>query len=1488
MKNILRNTNFGFTKWCAALLCFVASLGQAQVRISQVYGNGGNSGAALNRDFVELYNAGGSSVSLSGYAIQYTSATGTGTWTVGTLSGSIAPKRYFLIALASGANGSSFTADLTPANASSLNLSGSAGKLALTTTTTALSGGAPTSSAIIDLVGYGTTASIWEGSGRAPAPSTAIFRKDGGETDSNDNANDFVAATAAPRSSSTVVAPYLTTGVASNIDSASAILGLNISDAGGASGATTVTEYGIFYSTTDGFANGAGTKVASVAGTYGTGAFSVNATGLTPSTTFYFKAYATSSGGTRYGTQATFTTGASISATIVPTPTTFTGFRYAVGAGPSASQTFTLAAENLTPDGTLSVNGSSSFEVSSDGTTFASTALLSYTGSGTLASNTVYVRLKAGLVVGAYTSETIQIAGGEGAANVTVSGSVIDTPVLTLDWSGITGSFSTFAGTASAAQSFTVTATKLDENLTLTPPVGYQLSLDNTTFSSTLTLTPTAGDVALTTVYIRLAAATAAGTYNGDISAATFGIANQTLAVTGTVAATPTITMTATSLTTFTSTPGEASTAQTFKVSGLDLSADLVVTAPTGFEVSTDGTNFNSSVNLVPSTGTVADTTVSVRVAAGATAGFLIGTLTASSTNAADKTTTLRSDSGILAGWDFNGTTTTSPRLANITNSNITAGGLTLAAGLSSTTAVVGAWGATSWDAVDAAAGITALNFFTFTVSPKTGQKLSVSGISQYNQRRSSTGPAQGQWQFQVGSGAFENLGTEVVLTSTSGGGNAIQQIDASAVTALQDLPAGTTVTFRFVGFNASNSGGTSYLNEWRTGLDFAVVGTVTSSGTAGPSISSFTPAFGATGSNVTITGSNFTGATSVKFNGVEAASFTINQDGTEITAVVPAAITTGKITVFKDPDTAVSTIDFAPLDGTGSVTLQNATFGSPYNSAAIFPRSAAGTQTLALTITGTLTDPAASLSNVRITLPADLGSPSGATLAGGAQGSASVSGSVVNITGAAISSGSPVTINIEGVSTPNTGSSLTADGNYSIAIETSGSGGTLVAVASNPKLYVLIPIANLRDVDSNGAPLDASKTVAVEGVVTATPLGSTTAKLSAFIQDSTAGLYIFSFSGTLSAQNWATGQVRALVGTVSHFNGLTQIDPIRDANIVSNGTASLPEPITVTLPLTNPEALEGSLIRIVGLTKSATELDNWAVPSTITAEDGSANTIDIRMAAGSSASTEPTYPVTVVGVLGQSDNTVPRDGGYQIQPRTLGDLNSVPSNIGLTPTSIAENNAVNAEVGTFSTTDVDSGDTFTYSLVAGDKDIDNASFNISGNSLRASARFDFETKSSYSVRVRTTDSANNTFENVFRIFVEDLPEVLTYSSWLGALTPSDAAFLDYVFGAVTPGTLDPSLKPTVAIVPPAGGAGGDTATLVLTYYVRQNTAGLTVTPKTSVDLAAGPSGWVTTDVTVADVGLPREVNGVNVQQKTASVPVSGAKKFLRVEAVQQ
>src|SRR5262249_41373959 len=82
----------------------------------------------------------------------------------------------------------------------------------------------------------------------------------------------------------------------------------------------------------------------------------------------------------------------------------------------------------------------------------------------------------------------------------------------------------------------------------------------------------------------------------------------------------------------------------------------------------------------------------------------------------------------------------------------------------------------------------------------------------------------------------------------------------------------------------------------------------------------------------------------------------------------------------------------------------------------------------------------------------------------------------------------------------------------------------------------------------------------------------------------------------------------------------------------------------------------------------------------------------------------------------------------------------NAPIGVSLSPNTVAENSPVGTVVGTFATTDQDAGDTFTYTLVTGSGDTDNASFQAVGNQLRTNAVFDFETRSSYSIRVRTTD----------------------------------------------------------------------------------------------------------------------------------------------------
>ncbi len=102
----------------------------------------------------------------------------------------------------------------------------------------------------------------------------------------------------------------------------------------------------------------------------------------------------------------------------------------------------------------------------------------------------------------------------------------------------------------------------------------------------------------------------------------------------------------------------------------------------------------------------------------------------------------------------------------------------------------------------------------------------------------------------------------------------------------------------------------------------------------------------------------------------------------------------------------------------------------------------------------------------------------------------------------------------------------------------------------------------------------------------------------------------------------------------------------------------------------------------------------------------------------------------------------------------TVNGVNDGPTGISLSNDSVAENQPSGTAVGDFSTADPDTGDTFTYSLVSGEGDSDNASFYITNAELLTAASFDYETKNSYSIRVRTTDSGALYYEKAFNITV--------------------------------------------------------------------------------------------------------------------------------------
>lgn len=188
---------------------------QAQIAthvvISEVYGGGGNTGSTWRNDFIELYNPTSAPVNITGWSVQYASATGT-PWSLTVLSGTIAPKGFYLVQQAAGAGG---TVNLpTPDAVGTLALSATNGKVALASNSAAITGLSDPD--VVDFIGYGTTANAFEGSGPAPtlsnttsaerkadSASTALSLGPGGGQqfsgngwDSNNNSTDFVAQTA--------------------------------------------------------------------------------------------------------------------------------------------------------------------------------------------------------------------------------------------------------------------------------------------------------------------------------------------------------------------------------------------------------------------------------------------------------------------------------------------------------------------------------------------------------------------------------------------------------------------------------------------------------------------------------------------------------------------------------------------------------------------------------------------------------------------------------------------------------------------------------------------------------------------------------------------------------------------------------------------------------------------------------------------------------------------------------------------------------------------------------------------------------------------------------------------------------------------------------------------------------------------------------------------------------------------------------------------
>ena len=333
------------------------------------------------------------------------------------------------------------------------------------------------------------------------------------------------------------------------------------------------------------------------------------------------------------------------------------------------------------------------------------------------------------------------------------------------------------------------------------------------------------------------------------------------------------------------------------------------------------------------------------------------------------------------------------------------------------------------------------------------------------------------------------------------------------------------------------------------------------------------------------------------------------------------------------------------------------------------------------------------------------------------------------------------------------------AQSSYSVRIRTTDAGGLFFEEAFTVSV-----------IDSNDAPtaLGLSPQAVNENLASGTAVGTFTTT------DQEAQTYTYTLvAGTGDTDNASFTISGDQLLTAAMFDAETKSSYAIRVRTTDSGTPNLSFEQTFTITVNN-----------VNEAPTVLSLSNSSV-----AENQPA-----ASAVGTFSTTDPdtgdTFTYTLVSGTGDADNgsfaivgnqlqtgasfDFETDNSYSIRVRTtdagglfieqqftitVTNVNETPTDIALSANSINENNAVNATIGTLSTTDVDAGDTFTYTLVAGAGDTDNASFNILGSALRASIAFNFEVKSSYTVRIRTTDAGGLFYEEAFTITINDVNE---------------------------------------------------------------------------------------------------------------------------------
>ncbi len=204
----------------------------------------------------------------------------------------------------------------------------------------------------------------------------------------------------------------------------------------------------------------------------------------------------------------------------------------------------------------------------------------------------------------------------------------------------------------------------------------------------------------------------------------------------------------------------------------------------------------------------------------------------------------------------------------------------------------------------------------------------------------------------------------------------------------------------------------------------------------------------------------------------------------------------------------------------------------------------------------------------------------------------------------------------------------------------TSAAGGTITIAQA------------IEDLNNDFVPDRLGDTVTVQGIVFS-PNYQTTNN-SYYISDGTAGTDIFMYAPPL--YQWAMGDELKITGVVTQYNGMSEIIPTDSTGWVFVGSGNpTPNPAVLTLGqfLANAELYEGSLVGFVGLNKVSGTWPAAGSSTNLSLSDG-IDTVVFRIDSDTDidGSPEPTWPVDVIGIGSQFDNSVPYSSGYQVFPR--------------------------------------------------------------------------------------------------------------------------------------------------------------------------------------------------------------------------------------------